>query len=84
MAVRFIDGFEGYGTTNGNAPIGMQTKYQNCSLDSTLTVQAGRTGGHCIRVINAKFLHRPQSGIKQPSPLASAFKSPVSRRPSRI
>jgi hypothetical protein len=55
MAVQFIDGFEAYGTTNGNAPVGLQAKYLNASADSGFTVQNGRIGGKAIRPAVSSF-----------------------------
>lgn len=46
MALQWIDGFESYGTTNGNTAIGALNKYTN-SL-GTLTVRAGRLAGHSL------------------------------------
>ena len=51
MALLWIEGFEAFGVTNGNAPVGLQAKYDNAIVDSLVgTVQAGRTAGHCMRI----------------------------------
>lgn len=51
MSLLWIEGFESFGVTNGNAPVGLQQKYDNAVLDSAVgTVQAGRVTGHSMRL----------------------------------
>lgn len=49
MALLWIEGFESFGTTNGNNPVGLQAKYDNCNADSNFTIQAGRVAGKSMR-----------------------------------
>jgi len=52
MALLWIEGFESFGVTNGNAPVGLKQKYDNATDDSSIgSVQAGRTSGHSLRMI---------------------------------
>lgn len=50
MALLWIEGFEAFGVTNGNNPVGLAQKWDICDADTNFTVQAGRVGGHSIRV----------------------------------
>src|SRR5579872_223562 len=48
--LRWIEGFESFGTTPGNNPVGFAAKW-NCSLgDSSYTVRAGRINGQSLRL----------------------------------
>lgn len=62
MAVKFIDGFEAYGATNGNNVTGLQAKWGNAQPDSNFTIQAGRTGGKCVRCGLGKYFTSPNIG----------------------
>ncbi len=54
MSLLWIEGFESFGVTNGNAPVGLQQKYDNAVLDSAVgTVQAGRISGHSLRMTSS-------------------------------
>lgn len=55
--LRWIDGFESYGTTNGNTAVGALNKYTN-SL-GTLTVRAGRLAGHSLSGNSSVVLTTP-------------------------
>lgn len=51
MALLWIEGFESFGTTNGNAPVGLKQKYDNSVDDASVgTVQAGRIAGQSLRL----------------------------------
>lgn len=52
MAIKWIEGFEGFGVTDGNAVSGLSIKYGSSGADSNFTLRAGRTGGHCIELSN--------------------------------
>ena len=73
MAVKFIEGFEAYGTTNGNAPVGLQSKYVNASADSAFTVQAGRLGGKSVRTGVGAFFAPPRFGDQGTVVIGFAF-----------
>lgn len=49
MAMMWIEGFESFGVTNGNAPVGLMLKYQQASADSLFLVEAGRLQGKSMR-----------------------------------
>jgi hypothetical protein len=51
MALLWIDGFEGYGTTTGSAPAPtgiMGRRYADLAAESGMRIQAGRFGGRAI------------------------------------
>jgi hypothetical protein len=48
MALKWIEGFESYGVTNGNNVVGLQNKYLSASADSNFQVQPGRLAGKSI------------------------------------
>lgn len=52
MALLWIEGFEAFGTVTGNAPVGLQQKWDVCSGDANYTVQVGRKLGQSIRILN--------------------------------
>lgn len=55
--LRWIDGFESYGVTNGNTAIGALNKYTNAL--GTITVRAGRLAGHSISLNSSAVLTTP-------------------------
>ena len=57
MALRWIDGFESYGVTNGNTAVGVLNKYTNNF--GTLTVRAGRLGGHALSLSGSANIVTP-------------------------
>lgn len=48
--LRWIEGFEGFGTSAGSTPTGMATKYTVTSSDSDLVLRAGRFSGFCMEI----------------------------------
>lgn len=48
--LRWIEGFESFGTTTANAVVGLAQKWDVCSGDSNFTVRAGRVSGQSVRV----------------------------------
>lgn len=48
--LRWIEGFEGFGSSNGSAAVGVVGKYHPFDSDSDFTVRAGRTGGHALEI----------------------------------
>ena len=72
MAVLWIEGFEGFGATNGTAVVGLQAKWGNSLPDSNFTVQAGRLGGKSCRLGNgAVSMQTPNLGT--PSTIIIGF-----------
>jgi len=57
MALKWIDGFESYGVTNGNSAVGVASKYT--SSGGTLTIRAGRLGGHALSLSGSQTLSTP-------------------------
>lgn len=55
--LRWIDGFESYDTTNGNTTSIITGKYT--SSGGTITVRAGRLGGHGISLSGSQTLRTP-------------------------
>lgn len=52
MSLLWIEGFEGFGTSNGSAVSGMSLKYPTAGADSNFTLRAGRVSGHSIETSN--------------------------------
>lgn len=53
-----IEGFEGFGTSTGVAPIGLSRKYLDVNLPASMTLQNGRTGGIALRLANVNtYVH---------------------------
>lgn len=50
MALRWIDGFESYGVTNGNTVVGINGKWPTSNADSNFHVQAGRIAGRSCKL----------------------------------
>lgn len=50
MALLWIEGFESFGQTNGNNPVGLQGKYDYANDDTNFTIQAGRVSGKAMRL----------------------------------
>ncbi len=48
----WIDGFEGYGTTEGSAPLpsGVMGRKYTVTQESVIDIEAGRLGGYCIEL----------------------------------
>lgn len=50
MALRWLEGFESLGVTNGNSSVGLGNKYNSGSSgDGSFTVRAGRVSGHSVQ-----------------------------------
>lgn len=52
MALLWIEGFEGFGTSTGVAPVGLDRKYNLKGNVNIMDVEAGRTGGLCIELLS--------------------------------
>src|SRR5579872_2782664 len=59
MALKWIEGFESYGVTNGNNVVGLQNKYVSAGADSNYQVQAGRLGGKSVFMGGGQVLETP-------------------------
>ena len=63
MALLWIEGFEGFGTTPGAAPSPtdvLARKYSAVSVESAIDVEAGRWSGYCLEFNNANnYVHSP-------------------------
>lgn len=55
MALLWVDGFDSYGTTPGNAVTGLANKYSSASADSNFTLKAGRLSGNSIQALGGTF-----------------------------
>ncbi len=55
MALLWIEGFEAFGVTNGNAPVGLQAKYASASSDGSFLVEAGRVAGKSMRLTSGSI-----------------------------
>lgn len=61
MALKWLDGFESYGTVVGNNPKGLFNKYTSnfASDDTSYTLQTGRGGGKAIRIAGSTTINTP-------------------------
>ncbi len=53
MALLWIEGFEGFGTTTGGPPRptgALARKYINIVRESSMSIEAGRISGYCLRI----------------------------------
>lgn len=87
MALLWIDGFEGYGTTTGSAPSPtgvMSRRYPITEREEMIRIQAGRFSGYCIRfAANQCKLRTPPLTTNDTLIVGVAFKR-NSTRGSRI
>jgi hypothetical protein len=54
--LRWIEGFEGFGSSAGSAAVGVSGKYQSFDSDSDFTVRSGRTGGFSLEISGTSTL----------------------------
>jgi hypothetical protein len=62
MALLWIEGFEGYGTTTNNRPLPagvMARKYSNAVNESNMDIETGRVAGYCIELPGGSWLGTP-------------------------
>lgn len=62
MALLWIEGFEGYGTTTGSAPLPggvMSRKYTHVVFANALDIEVGRFGGFCLEMAGGSELGTP-------------------------
>ena len=50
MALKWLEGFEAYGVTNGNSTVDFIGKYSSVGVASAYQIKAGRIGGKCMWV----------------------------------
>jgi hypothetical protein len=53
MALLWIEGFEGFGTSSTPSPTGIVSRKYSVAAENAMTVQTGRTGGYALRMVNA-------------------------------
>lgn len=76
MSLLWIEGFETFGTTNGNDMTGLRQKYTTDGVFGNLLVQDGRVGGKSCQWTNAaRTLTTPNFGNKQTLVVGFGFKA---------
>lgn len=79
MALLWIEGFEGFGVTNGNAPQGVEEKYIDTHRISFTTIQDGRLAGKSWKSTTSSSPHIITPHLGGPSTIVVGFAFMVAR-----
>ena len=78
MALLWVDGFEGYGTSDGSAPspTGVVGRKYGVASESNMDIEAGRFGsGHCLELALSSWMRTPTLTTDDTLIVGVAFKA---------